>query len=222
MASGRQLLLVWSSGGTENEPEQLGVEEENGGSDNPGDDRGEPRICEFAHLGTVASKLDQRNHRERQLKTENHLTENEQRGDFVLAGKTNDQGRRNDGEGAGDEPAKPGLEANVEKAFHDDLAGQCAGERGVLARGEQSASEKRAGEARSEDGGEKFVGVGDFGDVVKAAGVESSGAKNEDRRIDKKRKAEGERGIEYGVAHRFAPVARGGPEGARLHDAGVK
>src|SRR5260370_5016394 len=126
MASGRQLLLVWSSGGTENEPEQLGVEEENGGSDNPGDDRGESRICEFAHLGTVASKLDQWDHRERQLKAENHLTENKQRGDFVLAGKANDQGRRNDGDGAGAEPAPPVLETHVEKTFHNDLPGHRA------------------------------------------------------------------------------------------------
>src|SRR5258708_18081893 len=147
MASGRQLLLVWSSGGTENEPEQLGVEEENGGSDNPGDDRGEPRICEFAHLGTVASKSDQRNHRERQLKTENHLTENEQRRNFVLAGKTDDQGGRNDRDRTCDEPAKPRLEPNVQKAFHHDLARQRAGQRGVLARCQQSAGEERAGEA---------------------------------------------------------------------------
>src|SRR5260370_11085799 len=106
MGLGRKFVLVWSSDGTENELEQLGVEEENGGSDNSGDERGEPRICEFAHLGTVASKVDQRNHRERQLKTEKHLTENKQRGAFVLAGKANDQGRRNDGDGAGDEPAQ--------------------------------------------------------------------------------------------------------------------
>ena len=52
--------------------------------------------------------------------------------------------------------------------------------------------------------------------------MESSGAKNEDGGIDKKRQAEGQRGIEYGVTHRFAPVARGGTEGARLHDAGMK
>src|SRR6266513_2115816 len=207
---------------TEDEPEEFGVEEKDSGGDDPGDHGRQARICEFSHPGAAVGELVQGNHREGQLKTENHLTENEQRGHFVLAGKTNDQGRRNDGEGAGDEPAKPRLEANVEKAFHDDLASQCASQRGVLAGGKQRASEKRAGEARPEDGGEKFVGVGDFGDVVKAAGVESSGAKNENRRIDKKRKAEGQRGIKYGVAHRFAPVARGGPEGACLYDAGVK
>ena len=62
--------------GTEDEPDQLGVKEENGSRNNPCDDLGEARICEFAHLGAVARKLDQRNDRERQLKAENHLAEN--------------------------------------------------------------------------------------------------------------------------------------------------
>src|SRR5260370_34168260 len=210
------------SGGAEDEPDELGIEEQDGRSDDPGDDGGESRIGEFAHFGAVARKLDQRDHREGQLKAENHLAENKQRGDFVLAGKTNDQGGRNDGDGAGDEPAEPGLEANVEKTFHHNLAGQSAGERGVLAGGEQRTGEERAGEAGSEDGAEELVGVSDFGNVVKAAGVEGRGAKNENRGIDKKRKAEGERGIEDSVTHGFPPIAQGGPESASLDDAGVK
>ncbi len=210
------------SGGAEDEPDELGVEEEDGRGDDPGDDGGEPRIGEFAHLGAVARKLDQRDHREGQLKAENHLAENKQRGDFVLAGETNNQGGRNDGDGAGDEPAKPGLEPKVEKTFHDNLAGQGAGERGVLAGGEQRTSEERAGEAGPEDGAEELVGVSDFGDVVKAAGVESRGAKNENRGIDKKRKAKGERGIEDGISHGFPPITHGGAECASLNDAGVQ
>jgi len=42
------------------------------------------------------------------------------------------------GDGAGDEPAEPGFEPNVEKSFHDDLASQRAGERGVLAGGKHA------------------------------------------------------------------------------------
>ncbi len=49
--------------GTEDQPDQLGVKEQDGGGNNPGDHRGEPRICEFTHLGAVARKLDQRNDR---------------------------------------------------------------------------------------------------------------------------------------------------------------
>src|SRR5204863_335640 len=83
------------------EPEEFGVEEKDSGGDDPGDHGRQARICEFSHPGAAVGELDQGNHREGQLKTENHLTENEQRGHFVLAGKTNDQGRRNDGDGAG-------------------------------------------------------------------------------------------------------------------------
>src|SRR5713226_8690723 len=164
---------------TEDEPNEFGVEEQDGSRNNPGDDLDNSRIDELTHLGTVAGKLDQRDHCERQLKAENHLAENEQRSNFVLARKTNDQCSRNDGDGTHDKPAQPRLEANVEKAFHDDLAGQRAGQRGVLAGGEQRASEERAGEAHSKDGAEELVGVGDFRDVVEAAGMESSGAKNQ-------------------------------------------
>ena len=52
--------------------------------------------------------------------------------------------------------------------------------------------------------------------------MESGSAKNQNRGIDKECEAKGERGIEDRVAHRFAPVACGNTEGARLHDAGME
>jgi len=42
------------SSGTEDEPDELGIEKKNSGGDNPGDGRGDSRVCEFTHLGTVA------------------------------------------------------------------------------------------------------------------------------------------------------------------------
>src|SRR5258708_1354547 len=57
---------------------------------------------------------------------------------------------------------------------------------------------------------------------MKTTGVESGGAKNQNRGIDKEREAQGKRGIEDRIAHRFPPVTCGNTEGARLHDAGVK
>src|SRR4029077_7797062 len=130
-------------------------------------------------------KSDQRDHREGQLETKNHLTEDEQRSDFVFAGKTNDQSGRNDGDRTSDEPAEPGLETNVQEAFHHDLAGQRAGKRRILSGGEQRASKERARQARSKHGAEKFVGVGDFRHVVKAATMKSRSPKNQNRGIDK-------------------------------------
>src|SRR6266704_1805423 len=207
---------------TENKPEQLGVEEEDGGSNNPGDDSGQARVGEFAHLGAVACELDERDHGEGQLKTENHLAEDEQRSHLIFAGNANDQYGGNDGKGAGNEPAEPGPEANVKETFHDDLASKRAGERGVLAGGKQGAGEERAGEAGAENGAEEFVGIGDLSDVIQPAGVESGGAKNEDRGIDEKRKPERESGIEHCVTHGFTPIADGGAKSPRLDDAGVK
>ena len=97
-----------------------------------------------------------------------------------------------------------------------------AGERGVLARGKQGEREERAGKAGSQDGAEEFVGVGDFGDVVEAARMKGGGAEHEDRGVDEKSEAEGHGGVEDGVTHGLAAVARGGSEGARLDNAGVE
>src|SRR5713101_5926989 len=56
-------------GAAVDEPEKLGVEEEDGGGDNPGDDLGYAGICEFAHPGAIAGELNQGNDGEGQLKT---------------------------------------------------------------------------------------------------------------------------------------------------------
>ena len=45
----------------------------------------------------------------------------------------------------------------LREAFHDDLAGQRAGERGVLAGGEQRHGEDSASQAHAEDGREQLV-----------------------------------------------------------------
>src|SRR5207247_167976 len=195
---------------------------EDGRGDDPGDDSGQARVGEFAHPIAVPCELDQRDNREGQLKTENHLTENEQRSHLIFAGNANNQYGGKDGKGAGNEPAEPGPEANVKETFHDDLACKRAGEGGVLAGGKQGAGEKRAGKAGAENGAEEFVGIGDLSDVTQPPGVESGGAKNENRGIDEKRKAKREGGIEHRVTHGFTPIADGGAKSPRLDDAGVK
>ena len=156
------------------------------------------------------------------MKTENHLTENEQRSHLIFAGNANDQYGGNDGKGAGNEPAEPRFEVNVEKAFHDDLAGERARQRGVLPGGKQGAGEERAGKAGAENGAEEFVGIGDLSDVTQPPGVESGGTKNENGGVDKKRKPERDCGIEHCVTHGFTPIADGGAKSPRLDDAGVK
>src|SRR6266567_4856066 len=178
--------------------------------------------CDWSSDVCSSDLLDERDHGEGQLKAENHLAEDEQRSHLIFAGNANDQYGGNDGKGAGNEPAEPGPEANVKETFHDDLSCKRAGEGGVLAGGKQGAGEKRAGEAGAENGAEEFVGIGDLSDVTQPPGVESCGAKNEDRGVDKKRKPESEGGIEHCVTHGFTAIADGGTKSPRLDDAGVK
>ena len=78
----------------EDEPEKFGVKEEDGGSNDPGDHNGDAGVGEFTHFVAVTGELDQRDHGERQLKAENDLAEDEQRGDFAFAGNSDDQDGR--------------------------------------------------------------------------------------------------------------------------------
>src|SRR5215469_13980547 len=71
----------------------------------------------------------------------------------------------------------------MQEAFHDNLASERAGQRGVLAGGQQGERKQRAGKAGSQDGTKEFVGVGDFGDVVQAAGVKRGGAEDADGNV---------------------------------------
>ena len=131
--------------GAEDQPEEFAVEEEDGRGDEPGDDGGGAGVYEITHLGALAGELHQRNHGEWQLKTENHLAEDQKRGELPFPGNRDDEDGGENGDRAGDQAAQPGLQADIEKTFHDDLAGKRAGERGVLPGGEQGASEQRAG-----------------------------------------------------------------------------
>src|SRR5260370_22771899 len=68
----------------EDEPEEFAVEEKNQPRHDPGDDFRCTRVHKRAHLCAVASELDYRHNRERQLKAKNHLAQNAQTADFAL------------------------------------------------------------------------------------------------------------------------------------------
>jgi len=94
--------------------------------------------------------LDERNHCKWELEAENDLAEDEKHADFVFAEDTDDENGGKNGDAARDEAANPGFETDLEEAFHDNLPGERAGDRRVLAGGEESASEEGAGEACAE------------------------------------------------------------------------
>lgn len=143
---------------SESEPKEFSVEEEDSGGDDPGDDERRARVCKFAHAAAVAGELDKRNDGERKLKAENHLAKDEEHAEFGFAKDANDEDRGENGDTARNKATQPGLEADLEKAFHDDLACECARKRGVLAGGKQSAGKESAGEACPESWGKELVG----------------------------------------------------------------
>src|SRR5712672_3591857 len=206
----------------EDEPEKFGVEEKYDRGDPPGQDFRRARVYEPTHFRAVASELNQGNDGKGQLKAENHLAENDQGSDFALACYPYHQDGRSNGQRARDEPAKPRLQANIQKAFHDDLAGERAGKRGVLSRGQQRARENGAGQAYAKHRAEQFVGVGYFRDVVKAARVKRGGAQDENCRVYEESEGERESRIKNRVAQGFATVAGRDTESTRLHDAGMQ
>src|SRR5215470_4453713 len=118
---------------TKREPQQFGVEKKDGGSDDPGNDCGKTRVGKFAHAAAVAGELHERNHCEGQLKTENDLAEHNEHVEFGFAGNADDENSRKNRDAPRNEATKPGLEPDLEEAFHDDLPGERTGQGGVLA-----------------------------------------------------------------------------------------
>ena len=135
--------LQAGSNGAQCQPEQFEIEAEDGGGYGPSQDGREARVGERAHLCAAARELDQRDHRKRKLKAQNHLAENQQRSDFAFAIQADDNDRRYDGREARNQPAQPRFEPQIQETFHDNLPGERAGKRGILPRSEQRASEQR-------------------------------------------------------------------------------
>ena len=111
----------------EDQPQQFGIEPDDGDRHDPGNHGGKPGVGEFAHPGAAARELDQRNDREGELKAEHYLAENEQRRDLALAGDADYQDGRNNGDRAGDQPPHPWFEPDIQEPFHHDLSGKCTG-----------------------------------------------------------------------------------------------
>ena len=105
--------------------------------------------------------MQQREHGEGKLQGEHDLAEGEQVGDTAVAAQANDEDGGQNGQGAGDETAHPGLDAPVHEAFHDDLAGERAGDGAALTAGEQGDGKERAGGGGAEQRGEGEVGDAD-------------------------------------------------------------
>ena len=109
---------------------------------------------------------------------------------FAFPENADHEHRRDDRDAARDQPPQPGRDAKIEKTFHHDLAGQRAGERRILPRGEQRHGEERARHAHAEQRAEQLEGVLDFRDVLVARPMKSCGRENEDGGVDEEREHE--------------------------------
>ena len=148
----------------------------------------QPRILiqsgfdELAHLGAVAGEAHQRPDGETELQAQRDLAGDEQFRGLALAEETDDAHGGHDGDGAGDQPPQPGAQPDVQKSFHHDLAGERAGERGVLAGSQQRHGEQGAGDAHAQSGAEQLVGVLDFRHVLMARPVKGGGGEDREWR----------------------------------------
>ena len=93
-----------------------------------------------------------------------------------------DDRRRHDRDAARDQPARPRRQADVEKAFHHDLAGERRGDGRVQAAAQQRDAEQRRRNRRAKQRREERMRLLEFGDVGLAGLVEGRGRENKDRR----------------------------------------
>src|SRR5205814_3429555 len=91
-----------------------------------------------------------------------------------------------------------------QETFHHHLAGERAGDGGILPGSEQGQREECAGRGEAEQRGEQLVSVADLGDFVVPAAVKDCRRNNENRGVDKKRRAQGGGGVNLRVAQSFA------------------
>ena len=88
---------------------------------------------------------------------------------------------------ARDQPAQPRRDAEVEKTFHHDLAGERPGEGGILPGSEQRDGEQGAGHADAEKRAEQFVGVLNFRHVLMPRPMKRRSSEDENRGVDEQR-----------------------------------
>ncbi len=174
------------------------------------------------HFLFVAGKQYQRNNGKTELQRQNHLAENQQLADAMFAVPVRHDDGRHDRHRAGQQSPHPGAQAKMQETFHHDLTGHRAGERRVLARGQQGQGKDDAGPMIVEHPTEQLVGLGNIGHRFMLGAVKRGGGNDQNRGIDEK--GEQQRGgrVDRGVAnrHRFAgvvPLERPG-----LHDARVQ
>ena len=147
--SARSLATDQLPGGPQRVGKPVDVHESDQDSTGPAGGEQEEAVFPLAHTSLGAGEMQQREHGEGELQCQHHLAQREQFGDTVVAAQTNDQDRGENGEGARDQPAHPGLDPPVHEAFHHYLTGEGSGDGAALTRSQKSYGEESARDRKS-------------------------------------------------------------------------
>ena len=121
---------------------------------------------EWSHQLLAARELHEREDRERQLQAEDDLAQHQQRTRALFPFDRDDDDRGHDRDEPRDQPPQPRAKPDVEKSFHHDLPGQCAGERGVLPENSSATANSVLADGRTEQRVEQQVRVADVCDLA--------------------------------------------------------
>src|SRR6266542_5909333 len=220
-STGTSIRLYMGSASAEDLDQQPDVESGNYDRNQIGQQLKPTSIHELAHLHFVGRETHQRENRERKLHAENLLTQHQQLCRPAFAVHHGDDRRWNDRDSASNEPPQPGADADVEKSFHHDLAGECTGKSRILTRSEECKREHRA-RTRAEQRRQQLVRVLDLGHLTVARRVKRRRGDNQNRRVDEEREAESDRRIDEGEFHRLVLPFQCLLVLPRLYDRGVE
>ena len=159
--------------------EQLHVERYDDGCCCPPEDLDPSRIDELSHFGLLSGKSHQRPDRETELHTQDNLTRHQQVRRLAFAVESDDADSRNNRDPAGNQSPHPRSNSKVQKTFHDNLAGERAGERRVLARRQQGERKQRACHTYAQGGTQQSVGILNFRDILVPRPVKSGSGKDQ-------------------------------------------
>ena len=119
-------------------------------------------------------------------------------------------------------PPEPRWQPKPQKSFHDDLAGEGGGDRGVLPGSQERHGEQRARQRRPQDRREQHVGLLDLRDFGAPVRVEDGCGDDQDGGVDQQREHQSDRRIDGREGDRLPLAGRRRLEVTRLHDGGMQ
>ncbi len=184
--------------------QQVHVQHNDQGGDQPAK-AGQPAGGDqFAHLGAAGGEHHQRHDGEGKLERQHHLAQDQKLPHTTAAVEQDHEDRRDDGKAPCDQAPRPRRDAQVDETFHHDLSGHGGGDSGVQASAQERHAEQDRRERRAEQRLQQQMRLVDLGDVVLPHGVEGSSGQDQDRCIDRQREHQGDGAVPSRQPQRLA------------------